>query len=248
MNVKEYDLYNAVLKWSEAECSRKGIEANAKNKRTAIGNAIYQIRFASMTLQEFGQITSQSSMLTPEEMVLFYEKFSGVEGVSEVWSMSERRVRSENLLRSCRFVEYTDSWGSKSKYAVCVSFNKTVKFHGVRLLGENEEEYDVELKVFSHVIEKKFISQNNSRNISGFDVMLPTPVTVQANVIVPLEATISGDIDFNYGVNGKNPVTTSGITVTFYDLPHVHSNKNPTMPKKRQFDEIIFSEVKNITF
>ena len=51
LNVKEYDLYNAVLKWSEAECSRKGIEANAKNKRTAIGNTIYQIRFASMTLQ-----------------------------------------------------------------------------------------------------------------------------------------------------------------------------------------------------
>ena len=32
LNVREYDLYNAVLKWSEAECSRKGIEANAKNR------------------------------------------------------------------------------------------------------------------------------------------------------------------------------------------------------------------------
>ena len=233
-----------MLKWSEAECSRKGIELNAKNKRTAIGIAFHQSRFASMTLQEFGRITPQSSMLTPEEMVLFYEKFSGVERVSEVWSMSERRVRIENLLKCCR----TDSWGSKGRYAVCVSFNKTVKFHGVRLLGENEEEYDVELKVFDQVIEKKFISQKNSRNISGFDVMLPTPATAQATVIIPVEATISGDGDLNYGVNGKNPVTTNGITVTFYDLSHVHSNKNPTIPKKRQFDEIIFSEVKNITF
>ena len=238
-----------MLKWSEAECSRKGIEANAKNKRTAIGNAIYQIRFASMTLQEFGQITSQSSLLTPEEMVLFHEKFSGVERVSEVWSMSERRVRSENLLRFCRFAECTDSWGSKRKYAVCVSFNKTVKFHGIRLLGQNKGEYDVELnKVSSQVIKNIFISQKNSRNISGFDVMLPTPVTVQANVIIPVEATISGHPYFHYGVNGENPVTTNSITVTFYDLPYVHSYKNPTIPKEWQFDEIIFSEVKNIAF
>ena len=90
LNVNEFDFYNAVLKWSEAECSRKEIEANAKNKRTAIGNAMHKIRFASMTLQEFSQTTSQSSMLTPEEMVLFYEKFSGVERVSEVRNMSER--------------------------------------------------------------------------------------------------------------------------------------------------------------
>ena len=183
-------------------------------------------------------------------MVLFYEKFSGVERVSEVWNMSERRVRSENLLRCCRFVEYTDCWGKclRIKYAVCVSFNKTVKFHGVRLLGANEREYDVELKVFSQVIKNRFISQKNSRNISGFDVMLPTPVTVQADVIIPVEATISGSPYFNYGVNGNNPVTTNGITVTFYDLPYVHSYKNPTIPKEWQFDEVIFSDVKNITF
>ena len=246
LNVKEYDLYNAVLKWSEEECSRKGMEANATNKRTAIANAIYQIRFASMTLQEFGQITSQSSMLTPEEIIFFYEKFSGVERVSEVWNMSDRRVRNENLLRCCRFSEYTNSWsGYEDKYTLCVSFNRAVKIHGVRLLGWDDKEYDVKLKILSHVIEKKFISQKNSCDISGFDVMLPTPVTVQANIIIPVEATISGYSYFNYGVNGRNPVTTNGITVTFYDLPRVRSDK---IPKERQFDEIIFSEVRNITF
>ena len=98
LNVKELDLFKAVLKWSEVECLRKGIEANAKNRRTAIGSAIYQIRFSSMTLQEFGQITSlQSGVLTPEELVFFYEKFSGVERSSEVWNMSG--VREKGLLR-----------------------------------------------------------------------------------------------------------------------------------------------------
>ena len=138
--MKEYDLYNTVLKWSQAECSRKGIEVKAKNIRTTVGNAIYQIRFASTTLQEFGLIESQSSMLT-----------------LEVWNMSDRKVRNENLLRCCRFFEYTDSRARMGRYALCVSFNKTVKFHGVRLLGGNDEEYDVKLNVFSHVIEKKCV-------------------------------------------------------------------------------------------
>ncbi len=45
LSVEEVDLFKAVLKWSEAECSRKEIEANPKNKRSAMGNTIYQIRF-----------------------------------------------------------------------------------------------------------------------------------------------------------------------------------------------------------
>ena len=73
LNVEEVDLFKAVIKWSEAECSRKGIEANAKNKRAAMGNAIYQIRFASMTLQDFAQNVSQSGILTPEVIKFSYK-------------------------------------------------------------------------------------------------------------------------------------------------------------------------------
>jgi hypothetical protein len=93
LNVEEVDLFEAVLKWSEAECSRKGIEANATNKRAVMGNAIYQIRFTCMTLQDFAQNASQSGILTPEEMLLFYEKLGGVERTSEVWNMSETREK-----------------------------------------------------------------------------------------------------------------------------------------------------------
>ena len=70
-------LFKAVLRWSEAECSRQEIEANAENKRDVIGDAIYQIRFLSMTSVEFGQNVSQSGIFTPAEVVLFYDRFSG---------------------------------------------------------------------------------------------------------------------------------------------------------------------------
>ena len=134
LNVKEVDLFKAVVKWSEAECLRKGKESNAKNKRAAMGNTIHQICFASMTLEEFGQNVSRSGLLTPEEMVLFYDKFSGVERTAEVWNMSERAAKKEILLRCRRFNKceinltrhimggFPNNW----KNQLCISFSSEV--------------------------------------------------------------------------------------------------------------------------
>ena len=246
LNVKEVDLFKAVLKWSEAECSRKGIEADPKNKRAVLGNAIYQIRFASMTPQEFAQNASQSGILTPEEMIFFYDNIGGVERASEEWNLSERRVREEVLRRCCRFNTYrypllleasVRTWAE----TLCISFSKPVKIHGARLLGNKGEEYDVKLEVFSQSVENKFLPQQNSRDISGFDVMLPVPIKVQADVVVHLKATITGRGDYRIGSGGEKKVQTNGITVNFFNTPGEDSGS--TSVKHGQFDEIIFSEI-----
>ena len=237
LTVKEVDLFKAVLKWSEAECSRKGIEANAKNKRAAMGNAIYQIRFASMNLQDFGQNVSQSGILTLEEMVLFYDKFSGVERTSEVWNMSERRAKEEILLRCCRFHSYgirmESARVSTWEDALGISFSKPVKIHGVRLLGTDGDEYNVKLEVWSWIIKNKFRSEQDNRGIFGFDVMLPVPIKVQANVPVHLKASIAGRPPTYWDApRVRKTVETNGITVRF-----------ETKKDTGHFDEIIFSEM-----
>jgi hypothetical protein len=236
LTVREVDLFKAVLKWSEAECSRKGIEANAKNKRAAMGNAIYQIRFASMNLQDFGQNVSQSGILTLEEMVLFYDKFSGVERTSEVWNMSERRAKEEILLRCCRFHSYgirmESARVSTWEDALGISFSKPVKIHGVRLLGTEADEYNVKLEVWSWIIENKFHSEQDNRGIFGFDVMLPVPIKVQANVPVHLKASITGRPRTYWDApRVRKTVETNGITVSF------------ETKKDSYFDEIIFNEM-----
>ena len=238
LNVKEVDLFKAVLKWGEAECSRKEIDANPKNKRVVIGNAIYQIRFASMTPQEFAQNASQSGILTPEEMVLFYDNIGGVERASEEWNMSERRVREEHLLRCCRIDSYEDHspWLSLEVHTweegVGVSFSKPVKIHGVRLLGNEGKEYDVKLEVWSQITENKFCSQQNRRMSYGFDVMLPVPIKVQANVIVYLKVTMTGYQVSRCGSEVRTTVKTNGTTITFFDVC-IFS----------EIDEIIYSEI-----
>ena len=227
LNVEEVDLFKAVLKWSEAECSRKGIEANAKNKRAAMGNAIYQIRFASMTLQDFGQNASQSGIFTPDEMLLFYDNFSGVERTSEVWNMSaETRAKEDILLRCGIFGRCRDmsmfsakdkertaaqskvsTWGD----AVDVSFSKPVKIHGVRLHGADQGEYNVKLEVCSSIIEKIFYPERSYSGVSEFDVMLHVPIKVEADVPVHLKATITGRRRSSINARVKKTVKTNGI-------------------------------------
>ena len=186
LNIKEIDLFKAVVKWSEVECLRQEKERNGTNKRAAIGNAIYQIRFASMTLEEFGENVSVSGLLTAEEMMLFYEKFSGLQRTSEIWNMTKREAKKEILLRCCGYDEYVfEFWLSNSAVSeeLRMSFSKPVKFHGVRLLGVEGKEYDVKLEILSQSIEMKFRAQRNLRNVAGFDIMLLRPVKIQANGI-----------------------------------------------------------------
>ena len=96
-----------------------------------------------MTLEEFGQNVSVSGLLTAEEIILFYEKFSGLERTSEIWNMTKREAKEEILLRCCRYDDYLfEFWLSDSAVSgnLCMSFSKPVKFHGVRLLGDKGEE------------------------------------------------------------------------------------------------------------
>ena len=248
LKTTEVALFRAVLRWGEAECTRKEIEVNGKNKRAAIGNAIYQIRFVAMTLQEFGQNVSQSGILTPEENIMFYDKLSGVERASEVWNLSERRAREGTLLRCCRFDHYgllsVRSGQRASEHTLCVSFDSPVNFHGVHLLGNKQEEYDVTLDFISQSVRKKCRSQCDSRGVSGFDVMLPVPIQVQANYIVGLKVTVKScqfaNTYASVGRKGSTAVETNGITVNFFNTPGLHFSK--TSVEEGQLDEIIFSE------
>ena len=245
LNVKEVDLFKAVVKWSEAECLKQEKETNGTNKRAATGNAIYQIRFASMTLDELAQNVSPSGLLTAEEIILFYEKLGGVERTSEIWNMTKREAKEEILLRCCRYDDHVfRSWISHSttNNELCMSFSKSVKFHGVRLLGYEGKEYDVKLEILSQSIEMKFLAQKNIRDVAGFDVMLLQPVKIQANVIVPIKVTMTSACVSRIGSRENRTAETNGITVNCIELPDFLTSGRTSVKKHNFFDEIIFSK------
>lgn len=53
LGIREVRLFNAVVRWSEAECQRQQWQLIPENKRKALGKALSLIRFPLMTIEEF---------------------------------------------------------------------------------------------------------------------------------------------------------------------------------------------------
>ena len=242
LNIEEVQLFQAVLKWSESECSKKEIEVTGKNKRAVLGDAIYQIRFLSMSVKEFAKYVVSSSLLAAEEIVPIYQEFNGLDDPSSKWKLTKRQIMIQKI-RCKRFVAYaTHNKWSYSGFSDYVLFivNKPATFHGVCLFGDLDcSKYAVTLEVKNAEVSGTYTSECKSRFplIYGYDVILPTPISVEQNEIVTMVATISGPPSC-YGENGQAFVEVGGATVTFIDLPRPNRRTNV---QHGQFYEVILS-------
>lgn len=64
----EMELFTAVKRWAEAECTRKSLDsADGKTLRSVIGDALSKIRFLSLEPQEFAEVAGMSPLLTRDE-------------------------------------------------------------------------------------------------------------------------------------------------------------------------------------
>ena len=103
----------------------------------------------------------------------------------------------------------------------------------------NCSKYDVTLEVKNAKVSGTYTSECKSRSplIYGYDVMLPTPISVKQNEVVTMVATVSGPRSYSGG-NGKASVEVGGATVTFRNSPR---SVNGTSVQGGQFLEIILS-------
>jgi hypothetical protein len=95
LNIVEVELFRAVLKWSNFQCSKRDIEATRENRRSVIGDAIYDLRFLAMNEKEFSLNVATSGLLTAEEIVPIYTKFNGIYSPGLKWKLSDKRSISD---------------------------------------------------------------------------------------------------------------------------------------------------------
>jgi len=69
LGIEEVDVVSGCLRWAEAECKRQSKKATAENKKEALGDLIYQIRFTEMSMSDVVS-TVQSSGILPQEDLL----------------------------------------------------------------------------------------------------------------------------------------------------------------------------------
>ncbi|CAH2292353.1 BTB POZ domain-containing 2 isoform X1 [Pelobates cultripes] len=68
LGIREIRLFNAVVRWSEAECQRQQQPITSENKRKALGKALSLIRFPLMTIEEFAAGICKVMSVVPRDL------------------------------------------------------------------------------------------------------------------------------------------------------------------------------------
>jgi hypothetical protein len=108
LRVSELELFEAVIKWAKTKCARSGMQESGENLREVLGDAVYEIRFATMKFEEFTSKVSPLNVLSTEELVYFYSIFTNPSVKSNAVSQfasKRREMSAEFSLEVCKEFE-----------------------------------------------------------------------------------------------------------------------------------------------
>ena len=241
--VTELELFKAVLKWTDNECARQGIniEEDKTARRRVLGDGVHEIRFLEMSHEDIRDVC-KTGILTDSEAICILQKVVGSDVAGLKWKKRGQR-RPAPLLSFNRFDHGNVNANSASSYkgrpdALTLTVNKAVLFHGVRLFGNTRgSQYEVKFTVKDETVTGTYTSQQND-GVWSYDVMLSNPIPLLPNEEFVIIATMKGPYSC-MGENGKTSVKVDDIVVTFKSSV---LSTNKTNISKGQFFKIFLSE------
>lgn len=249
LGIREVRLFNAVVRWSEAECQRQQLQVIPENKRKALGQALSLIRFPLMTIEEFAAGPAQSGILTDREVVSLFLHFT---------VNPKPRVEFIDRPRCClrgkecsinRFQQVESRWGySGTSDRIRFSVNKRIFIVGFGLYGSihGPTDYQVNIQII-HTDSNTVLGQNDTGfscdgSSNTFRVMFKEPVEILPTVSYTACATLKGP-DSHYGTKGLRKVIHESPTTgakTSFTFCYAAGNNNGTSVEDGQIPEIIF--------
>ena len=245
--VTEVELFQAILKWSDNECTRQGLNKDDKAaRRRVLGDSVYEIPFLTMSQENLMKYVSPTGILTDTEIVSICQKLSGLDVAGLKWKGNKKRQQRVVSFRRfdrgrVRGDSIWNSWGyNGGSDALTLVVNKAVLFHGVRLFGNTQRsQYEVKFTIKNKNVTGTYRTDQDNDGVPGYDVMLPNPIPLLPNEENTIIATIKGPESYS-GCRGKSSVKTDDIVVTFKDSD---SNTNGTDTTIGQFYKIFLSEI-----
>ncbi|XP_077187887.1 BTB/POZ domain-containing protein 2 isoform X2 [Paroedura picta] len=249
LGIREVRLFNAVVRWSEAECQRQQLQVIPENKRKALGKALSLIRFPLMTIEEFAAGPAQSGILTDREVVSLFLHFT-VNPKPRVEFIDRPRccLRGKECSIS-RFQQVESRWGySGTSDRIRFSVNKRIFIVGFGLYGSihGPTDYQVNIQII-HTDSNTILGQNDTGfscdgSSNTFRVMFKEPVEILPTVSYTACATLKGP-DSHYGTKGLRKVIHESPTTgakTCFTFCYAAGNNNGTSVEDGQIPEIIF--------
>ncbi|XP_022412918.1 BTB/POZ domain-containing protein 2 isoform X1 [Delphinapterus leucas] len=148
LGIREVRLFNAVVRWSEAECQRQQLQVTPENKRKVLGKALALIRFPLMTIEEFAAGPAQSGILVDREVVSLFLHFT-VNPKPRVDFIDRPRccLRGKECSVN-RFQQVESRWGySGTSDRIRFSVNKRIFVVGFGLYGSIHGPTDYQVNI-----------------------------------------------------------------------------------------------------
>jgi BTB/POZ domain-containing protein 3/6 len=229
LNISEEDLFENVLRWAEAECSRKNLPVTDLNKRLVLGDTMRLVRFPAMKSEYFKRKVASSELLDADEVInVFLYNFSKNDGGNRP-SMFE--VASRNYKRVLRFRKtLRERQASDHKNEIAFECSVSATLHGVCVYTPKEdlETQVVSVDIYDH--EKSSIASVDSHwyeHSSGkiHDVFLNQPIRLVPNRRYSISTRHTYWVKSFYGTRGRSVVPFREGMVTFYN-PSLSDNSS----------------------
>jgi len=105
LNIGEVDLFDAVHRWTIAQCKKEEKDPNPENKRKLLGeNVISNIRFPLIPLTDFATKVTPSGLLTADDQVALYQFYAakitnGLKFSVEPRTVSKAKAKGSNKIK-----------------------------------------------------------------------------------------------------------------------------------------------------
>jgi len=238
LGVREEVVYEAVMRWSEAECGRQNLEITDSNRRQVLGDVFYTVRFPVMDREYFEKEVMKSDVLNPEDVFLTTKlRNNYTASLKNIKMKTSIRTIIRKIERVQRFSIFSiNDWDCRGLDSISFKSSKAIYFHGIGMCGckSGNSNYNVTIELYdSHVNRMNSKSGNieTNQNQDIYDIMFDVPCKLQSDVLYTVVANIKGNLT-TAGVNGKQSINFHDVEIIFM------KNQKDTSGTRVQYGQI----------
>uniref|UniRef100_A0A3Q2PCM1 BTB domain containing 6 n=2 Tax=Fundulus heteroclitus TaxID=8078 RepID=A0A3Q2PCM1_FUNHE len=243
LNTEEVVVFEAVMNWAAAECKRRGLGPSTRNKRDALGKALFLVRIPTMSVEEFANGAAQSDILTLEETHNVFLWYTAAKKPALDFPLTPRKgLHPQRCHRFQSSAYRSNQWRYRGRCdSIQFAVDKRIFIAGLGLYGSSggKAEYSVkiELKRQGAVLAQnvtKFVSDGSS---STFPVWFEHPVQVEQDTFYTVSAVLDGNELSYFGQEGMTEVQCGKVTFQFQCSS---DSTNGTGVQGGQIPELVF--------
>jgi BTB/POZ domain-containing protein 1/2 len=245
LRVRELALFQAVLRWLNAECERRGIDPSSSNKREILGHALYSIRFPLITVEEFADFVASSEILEEKDCINLFRYFATKKNKTDIPFSFQRRDGEEIVIN--RFQRIESRWGyNGTPDRVKFQVDAPICLKGFGLFGSMSKavSYSITMEVSNSnsgaILAKAKRELQTDGTTETFRVFFDEPLDLLPNTLYIASVTMVGP-DSYYGSKGlRRIVKATGKRQVSFQFAYAPGNNNGTSVDDGQIPEFIF--------